>query len=103
MRAAAYDTYIAHVDGRVRAGLIVPDSVAPVQWINDTTARWNGDERSVEGQLLGNGRIEFLLRLASEEFPYDRFHDDLQEPDLASTARTIAEFFNDAAVEEPPR
>lgn len=90
----AFADYVNHVDAQIRRDLAAFDRVDPVAWPNEATARWNAPDRFAE-VTCGGAATEVVLHLRSDEFPYDRFADDLGEPDIATTARRIAAFFNE--------
>ncbi|MBD5656941.1 MAG: hypothetical protein IAI50_17440 [Candidatus Eremiobacteraeota bacterium] len=92
----AFSKYVVHVDARVREALVSPENVAAAAFPSERSAQWNGDGRSVLAERTADDRIAFAFFLAADEFPYDRFVDDLEAPDLETTARKIAEFFNEA-------
>jgi hypothetical protein len=96
----AYEAYVAHLDRQIREDLNNATNVLPVAWISDTVVRWPGIERYVTCRRDGDTRVQFLFQIAAEPFAYDRFGDDLIEPDITSTARKISEFLNGAPVEE---
>jgi|GEM_PF-3153019 len=98
----AFPEYVAHVDARMRHELLAPGHVASPAWLPDGTATWRGQDRFVDVHFAdaGNDEIEFVLQLTGDEFPYDRFVDHLEGPDIAATARNVAAFFNEGEEEE---
>jgi hypothetical protein len=95
-----YETYITHIDARVREALARPAGVT-LRRMSDGTASWSRGERIVLAELIAERQVEFLLHRAADEFPYDRFSDDPAEPDIATSARKVADFFNEADLTEP--